>query len=680
MRRGTCAAAIAAALSFVALPAVQAGPPGYDWAPVAVQQPPATMHPGMVVPLTIVLRNEGTATWHADGAGPAPVRLGTSSPRDRSSAFASQDPSWLWSSGTRIRMTTPVAPPGATASFTFTFRAPERPAYPVTMSERFLPVAEPGGWMDARPEIVLTTVVRPAAGPAPAVPPSPDVPRPPDPPVPPDGYAWEPLLVPPAPATMHPGSKIVLSVWLRNTGSLPWDADNVTATPMRLAAVNPTGVQPRERASAFGREDPTWLWSGGRRIRMITPRVEPGGVAAFEFTFTAPATATYPRTYVEPFAPVVENVGLLDDKLITFTTQVRPAAGPVPAAPEVPGTDPIPLPTVPPTPAPTLSPTPTIPPVPGLPGVECPTTVAPRPQDLWPPAIALGYSPSGSLLGGRIGPSQAIAFGFGKLFAADTAADRIVRTDLAGFAADAFGSSGSGDGQMKWPGGLAVSDSGIVFVADTGNNRIQQWGIGGLSLGAFGSYGAAPGSFSSPRAIASITNGPLRGMLAVADTGNDRIQILTRTGQVVAVFGEPGAEPGKLSSPTGVSVWGDRIFVADTGNNRIQVFATDGTFVGAFGGEGQGAGCTLVPTGVTVTAYGVFVTESGSGRVEHFTRWGQHLGTVAGHATPAAVTTDGAAKLYVAQAGASGIARSSPVASAQPPSVCQETDPFECVT
>ncbi|HVL89682.1 MAG TPA: NHL repeat-containing protein [Actinomycetota bacterium] len=685
MRRWASAAAWAAALSVAGLPAVQAQTPAYDWTPVAIQQPPATMHPGMTVALTVALRNEGTQTWFADGAGPAPVRLGTSSPRDRSSAFAGQDPSWLWSSGKRIRMTTPVVPPGGVGTFTFTFRAPEQPAYPVTLAERFLPLVEPGGWMEGRPEIVLTTIVRPASGAAPAIPPGPGVPQPPALPTPPAGYSWEPVLVPPAPATMHPGAKTVLSVWLRNTGSVAWDADNFTATPVRLAAVNDVGVQPRERASAFGREDPTWLWSGGRRIRMITPRVEPGAIGAFEFTFSAPAVPPYPRNYIERFAPIVETVGLLDDKLITFATQVRPAAGPVPAVPEVPGTEPLPIPTLTPPPVPTDPPLPTpvptpAPTLPSTPGTECATTMAPRIQHLWPPAAALSYSPSGTLLTGTIGASQAVTYGLGKLFVADTANDRIVRTDLAGFSADVFGSAGSGEGQMRWPGGIAISDSGIVFVADTGNHRIQQWGFSGLYLGTFGFQGAAPGQFSSPRGIAFIANGPLQGLLAIADTGNDRVQIISRTGVPVAVIGGPGAEPGKLSSPTGVSVWGDEIFVADTGNNRIQKFAVDGRFLGSFGGEGEGDGCTMLPTGILASQYGVFVTESGSGRVDQFTRWGLHLRTVGGLATPSAVAMDGSAKLYVTRTGSAGLVRLNPLASAQPPSVCQETDPIECVT
>ncbi|MCA1832190.1 MAG: NHL repeat-containing protein [Actinobacteria bacterium] len=223
---------------------------------------------------------------------------------------------------------------------------------------------------------------------------------------------------------------------------------------------------------------------------------------------------------------------------------------------------------------------------------------------------------------------------------------------------------------MKWPGGVAVTDSGIVFVADTGNNRIQAWGFAGLFVTAFGSYGSDPGQFSSPRGVSVIPNGPYAGMLAVADTGNDRIQIISRTNNTwtaVAVIGTSGTNPGQLSSPTSVSVWGDYIFVADTGNERIQRLTLDGNFAGAWGGEGTDGGCTSLPTGILANAYGVFVVESGNGRVEHFTRWGALVESFGTLSTPTAIAIDGSAKLYVTEAGAGRLARFTPAAAAAPP-------------
>jgi sugar lactone lactonase YvrE len=646
----------------------------YAWTAIVVQQPPATMHPGQIVALSVALRNEGTEPWLGEAAGPSPFRLGTVAPRDRVSAFALEDPTWLWSGGRRIRMTSPVVPSGGIGTFTFTFRAPSDAPSPTSYVERFAPLLEGGPWLDDDVITLTTTVVR-TSGAIPAIPSPPPVPSPPptpspEPTVPPlptptpvPGYAWEPVAVQPAPAAMHPGLKVVLSVVLRNTGTETWSAEESSVTPMRLAAVNALGSEPRERSSAFGREDPTWLWSAGRRIRMATPHVAPGGVGTFTFTFTAPAAATYPQNHVERFAPVVEGVALLDDRVITITTQVRPAAAPLPPIPEAPAIpSPDPLPTLPPVPSP--DPLPTLPPVPGT---TCPTSATPRPEDLIPPAVALGYAPAGTALAGAASAPSAVAYGFAKMFAADPVNDRIVKSDPAGFAVETFGTSGTGPGEMRSPSGVAISDSALVFVSDTGNDRIQVWGFAGVFVSQFGGTGSEPGRFRDPRGITVIPNGPFAGNLAVADTGNDRIQVVSRTGVPLAVIGGPGEGPGMFSSPSSVSVWGSSMFVADTGNERIQRLALDGTFEGAWGGPGAAGGCTAVPTGVLATAHGVFVAEAGSGRVERFTRWGAWLETFGTVQAPSGLAVDPSARIYVSESGADRIARFSPIAAAAPP-------------
>ncbi|QNK57264.1 YIP1 family protein [Paenibacillus sp. PAMC21692] len=69
------------------------------------------------------------------------------------------------------------------------------------------------------------------------------------------------------------------------------------------------------------------------------------------------------------------------------------------------------------------------------------------------------------------------------------------------------------------------------------------------------------------------------GRVFVADTGNNRIVVLDRQGEVVAVVGT-GEGEGKLSAPEGVFVdTAGKIYVADTGNKRIAVFDAQGQFI-----------------------------------------------------------------------------------------------------
>jgi DNA-binding beta-propeller fold protein YncE len=53
--------------------------------------------------------------------------------------------------------------------------------------------------------------------------------------------------------------------------------------------------------------------------------------------------------------------------------------------------------------------------------------------------------------------------------------DRIQKFTKDGKFIKSWGSTGSGDGQFKWPAGLTVDLSGNVYVADGGNDRIQKF-------------------------------------------------------------------------------------------------------------------------------------------------------------------------------------------------------------
>jgi len=41
-----------------------------------------------------------------------------------------------------------------------------------------------------------------------------------------------------------------------------------------------------------------------------------------------------------------------------------------------------------------------------------------------------------------------------------------------------WGTESSGDGQLKYPAGVAVAPDGSVYISDMGNNRIQKFTVG----------------------------------------------------------------------------------------------------------------------------------------------------------------------------------------------------------
>jgi len=64
--------------------------------------------------------------------------------------------------------------------------------------------------------------------------------------------------------------------------------------------------------------------------------------------------------------------------------------------------------------------------------------------------------------------------------------------------------------------------------------------------------------------------------LYVADSGNDRIDVLGFDGKLLANIGGPGTGAGQLSDPRDVAVVSGMVHVADRGNARIVHFASDG--------------------------------------------------------------------------------------------------------
>ncbi len=120
------------------------------------------------------------------------------------------------------------------------------------------------------------------------------------------------------------------------------------------------------------------------------------------------------------------------------------------------------------------------------------------------------------------------------------------------------------------------------------------------------------------------------GWLAVADVGNDRLQVMTLTGQVIRVLaGDAANGLGQLSGVLwGITMCFDaqgdpELLVADTNNHRVVAFRLDGRaarlLVCGTGQWGSGAGELRWPAGLAVTATGdLWVVDGGNDRVSLF--------------------------------------------------------------
>ena len=220
-----------------------------------------------------------------------------------------------------------------------------------------------------------------------------------------------------------------------------------------------------------------------------------------------------------------------------------------------------------------------------------------------------------------------VAFGpAGELAVADWGNRRVQVFHANGTPARTLGAPGPGGlgdaGRLGNPDGVAFGPFGELAVADSGNHRVQVFHANGTparTLGAPGAHGPGDGQFYWPSGVAF---GPF-GEIAVADSGNHRVQVFHANGTPARTLGAPGPggpADGQFYWPSGVAFgpFGE-IAVADSGNHRVQVFDPDGGFYDAFGSHGQGDGQFYWPSGVAFGPFGeIAVADSGNHRVQAF--------------------------------------------------------------
>ncbi len=212
----------------------------------------------------------------------------------------------------------------------------------------------------------------------------------------------------------------------------------------------------------------------------------------------------------------------------------------------------------------------------------------------------------------------------GDLWVVDRANNRIQRFNSSGQYVSQFGSLGSGNGQFNRPTSIAIDTLGNLRVADANNNRIQKFDASGTFVKAIGSYGTGLGKFSQPEGIAADA----KGNIWVADTLNRRVQKLTAGGIFLLQFGSQGSGNGQFGEANSIDIGpGGRVWVADRVNNRISQFTEAGAYVQKFGAAGSGDGQFNQPYVVEVDSRGnVWVGDQGNHRIQQFTEAGAYVG------------------------------------------------------
>ena len=102
-----------------------------------------------------------------------------------------------------------------------------------------------------------------------------------------------------------------------------------------------------------------------------------------------------------------------------------------------------------------------------------------------------------------------------------------------------------------------------LYVCDRGNNRVQILNTELDYVDSFGCYGHGDGQFKWPNGIAQDR----AGNLYVSDLKNNRVQVFDCKGQFLSTFGKKGAASEQIEFPCGIFVSSDQfIYVCDSEN------------------------------------------------------------------------------------------------------------------
>jgi DNA-binding beta-propeller fold protein YncE len=200
---------------------------------------------------------------------------------------------------------------------------------------------------------------------------------------------------------------------------------------------------------------------------------------------------------------------------------------------------------------------------------------------------------------GQFDGGYGVAVHADRVYVTDPANDRVEVFTPTGRLKNIFGRSGSDNGELYNPHGIAIDDDGRVYVADTANNRIVKFSAGGKHLATWGSLGRGDRNFWSPWGLATDDDGHLY----ITDYNNDRVEKYTSGGKFLRTWGwgvktglhrfeictshchkgQPGSGAGQMSAPEGIAVDSTgEVYVVDPSPQRIERFSPGGHYLGQF--------------------------------------------------------------------------------------------------
>src|SRR5579871_348566 len=180
------------------------------------------------------------------------------------------------------------------------------------------------------------------------------------------------------------------------------------------------------------------------------------------------------------------------------------------------------------------------------------------------------------------GPQAVCLDRTGTLYVVDTANNRVLRATpgLAVQTAAGNGTAGNaGDGgmgrlaELNAPSACAFNTAGDLFIADRKNNTVRKVSAAGIisTVAGTGGFGFAGDGGAATSALLNLPAGVAvdDSNLYIADTGNNRIRVVTSDGIIQTIAGSDDATP--LRGPRGLLLDGSgNLYFAYFGNNLIR--------------------------------------------------------------------------------------------------------------
>ncbi|MBI4052150.1 MAG: Asp-tRNA(Asn)/Glu-tRNA(Gln) amidotransferase subunit GatB [Elusimicrobia bacterium] len=252
--------------------------------------------------------------------------------------------------------------------------------------------------------------------------------------------------------------------------------------------------------------------------------------------------------------------------------------------------------------------------------------------------LILKFDPSGKFIVGH--PAAGTDFvvdRYGFIYVLDSKAGKVREINLDGNSVGAFGTAGSGSGQLKKPRGIGIDPTGNLWISDTGNRRLHSFSVENhLKVRPLSPDSSARIYIQGPDKFWPLDTGTL----AVAKDGfyaflkkDSQIGYVNFKGGLESKWGKKGKEPGQIHDPQGLA-WSSNLglFVSDTDNGRIQNFDAAGQVKSGFGAASgffpskKKEGVVKNPHGLTISDKdNVYIADTGNRRIQAFSAEGVYL-------------------------------------------------------